>query len=96
MPGDDPRTSPVEASDEAGWRDKLADYSREAQLPFYVLHQLPIIMIGYFVVSWPINAFFKYIVIVLGAILATLLIYDIAVRRTPPTRFLFGLKPRRS
>jgi hypothetical protein len=94
LPSENSGSDVVEA--EPSWRDKLADYSREAQLPFYVLHQLPIIVIGFYVVGWPINAFFKYIVIVLGAILMTLLIYDIAVRRTPPTRFLFGLKPRKS
>jgi hypothetical protein len=88
--------SPPEEPNGLSWRDKLADYGREAQLPFYVLHQLPIIFIGYFVVQWQVNALVKYIVIVLGAIVATLLIYDIAVRRTPPTRFLFGLKPRKT
>ena len=93
---DNPGSAHLEVPGEPGWRDKLAEYSREAQLPFYVLHQLLIILIGFFVVQWPLNAFFKYIVIVLGAILATLLIYDIAVRRTPTTRFLFGLKPRKS
>jgi len=91
---DNPGSTSPEAPGRPSWRDKLADYGREAQLPFYVLHQLPIIMIAYFVVQWQVNALVKYILIVLGAIAATLLIYDIAVRRTPPTRFLFGLKPR--
>ena len=76
--------------------DKLADYGKEAQLPFYVLHQLPIILIGYFVVQWQVNAFVKYVVIVLGAIVATLLICDIAVRRTLATRILFGLKLKKT
>jgi hypothetical protein len=92
----DPVSPPLEAPRGASWRDKLADYGREAQLPFYVLHQLPIILFAYFVVQWQVNALVKYLVIVLGAIVATLVIYDIAVRRTPPTRFLFGLKPRKT
>ena len=91
-----PGSAPLEAPGGPSWRDKLADYGREAQLPFYVLHQLPVIFFGYFVVQWQVNALVKYVVIVLGAIVAALLIYDIAVRRTPPTRFLFGLKPRKS
>jgi hypothetical protein len=73
--------------------DRLADYAKEAQLPFYVLHQLPIVLIGYFVVQWQVNAFVKYVVIVLGALVTTLVMYDIGVRRTWPTRFLFGLRP---
>jgi hypothetical protein len=35
-------------------------------------------------------------VIVLSALIVTLLAYDIGVRRTRPTRFLFGLKPKES
>lgn len=93
MQSDNPGSPPLEVPSRPSWRDKLADYGREAQLPFYVIHQLPIIIIGYFVVKWHVYALVKYIVIVLGAIVITLLIYDIAVRRTPPTRFLFGLKP---
>jgi len=93
---DNPGSPSLEAPSKPSWRDKLADYSREAQLRFYVLHQLPVIMIAYFVVQWQVNALVKYLVIVLGAIVATFLIYDIAVRRTPPTRFLFGLKTRKN
>lgn len=77
------------------WMDRLAGYAKEAQLPFYVLHRTPIIIIGFFVVQWQVNALVKYVVIVLGALVAILLVYDIAVRRTRPTRFLFGLKPEK-
>jgi hypothetical protein len=38
----------------------------------------------------------KFLVIVLSALIVTLLVYDIGVRRTRPTRFLFGLKPTES
>jgi len=90
---DNPTSPPLETPPEPSWTDKLADYGREAQLPFYVIHQLPIIFIAYFAVQWQVNALLKYFIIVLGAIVTTLVIYDIAVRRTPPTRFIFGLKP---
>jgi hypothetical protein len=72
--------------------DPLADYAKEAQLPFYVLHRTPIIIIAFYVVQWQVNALAKYVVIVVGALIAILVVYDIAVRRTRPTRFLFGLR----
>jgi hypothetical protein len=78
------------------WMDRLADYAKEAQLPFYVLHHTPIVLIGFYVVQWQVNPLVKYCAIVLGALVTTVLVYDIAVRRTPPTRFLFGLRPAKT
>ena len=73
--------------------DRVTQYVGEAQLPFYVLHMTPIAVIGYYVVQWEINAFVKYIVISLASFVITLVVYDIGVRRTGVTRFLFGMKP---
>ena len=92
-PSGNPNPPPLDTLGGTTWRDRLADYAKEAQLPFYVLHQLPIVLIGYFVVQWQVNALVKYVVIVLGALVTTLVMYDIGVRRTWPTRFLFGLRP---
>ena len=74
--------------------DRVSAYAGEAQLPFYVLHMTPIVIIGFYVVQWEVNALVKYLVIVLATLGVTLLLYDIAVRRTWLTRFLFGMKPR--
>lgn len=74
---------------------RVIDYWRGAQLPFYVLHQLPIVLIGFYVVQWQVPALPKYAVISLGSLAATLLLYEIGVRRTQLTRFLFGMKPGR-
>ena len=74
--------------------DRVFAYVGEAQLPFYVLHMTPIVIIGFYMVQWDVNALVKYLVIVLVTLGVTLLLYDIAVRRTWLTRFLFGMKPR--
>jgi hypothetical protein len=84
---------PRTASAKASFSGRLAQYAGEAQLPFYVLHMTPIVLIGFFVVQWEANALVKFLVIVLSALIVTLLVYDVGVRRTWPTRFLFGLKP---
>lgn len=52
-------------------------------------------MIGYFVVQWNMNLWIKYGLIALGSFVVTLLLYDVCVRRTNLTRFLFGMKLRK-
>jgi hypothetical protein len=47
------------------------------------------------VVEWPISATLKYLTICLISLVVIFAIYDVAVRRTKPTRFLFGMKPPR-
>jgi len=71
---------------------RLAAYGREAQLPYYVLHQTPIIAIGYYVVgrNWP--AAVKFWIIFLGSLTATLLVYELLVRRIGVLRVLFGMR----
>ena len=67
-------------------------YASEAVLPFYVLHQTVIVLLGFSIVEWPIHATLQYLIICTASLATTLAIYDLAVRRTPPTRFLFGMK----
>jgi surface polysaccharide O-acyltransferase-like enzyme len=71
-------------------------YASEAVLPFYVLHQTVIVLLGFSIVEWPIHAALQYLIICTASLATTLAIYDLAVRRTPPTRFLFGMKGLRS
>ncbi len=68
-------------------------YANEAVLPFYMLHQTVLIVIGYFVVqqSWPIMV--KWLVITPLAFATIMLIYEYLVRRVNVLRFLFGMKP---
>lgn len=100
-----PRSKPVKAQNDVPLQesedphepelmDRIAAYSKEAQLPFYIIHQLPIVVIGFYVVQWEAGATLKYMAICLFTIIATLALYDIGVRRTPVTRFLFGVKKK--
>jgi glucan biosynthesis protein C len=74
---------------------RLGAYANDAVLPFYVLHETVIVVIAYFVLGWRIGAAAQFLLISLTSLAATLLLYDLGVRRTPVTRFLFGLKPER-
>jgi glucan biosynthesis protein C len=81
------------APDHASTARRLGAYANDAVLPFYVLHETIIVVIAYSVLAWPIGTGAQYLVISLTSLAATLLVYDLGVRRTRITRFLFGLKP---
>jgi len=72
---------------------RLAGYANQAVLPFYILHETVIVAVAYVVLSWPIPGAAQYSLIVAVSLAGTLLVYDLAVRRTPITRWLFGLRP---
>ena len=73
--------------------DRASAYASEAVLPFYVLHQTVIVLLAVYVVDWPINLALKYLTISIISFVVIVAIYDVAVRRTRVTRFLFGMKP---
>ena len=69
-------------------------YAGEASYPVYILHQTVIVVLGVYVVQWDAGVPVKFAVIVLGSLVATTAIYDLLVKRTNITRFLFGMRPK--
>lgn len=67
-------------------------YANEAVLPFYILHQTVIIVIGFYVVQWNTSVGLKYLTISTTAFVAIMLIYELLVRRINVLRFLFGMR----
>jgi glucans biosynthesis protein C len=90
-----PRPTPAPTAT-PGRARRLAAYANDAVLPFYVLHETVIVVVAYAVLSWPIGGGLQYCVIAFVSLAATLVLYDLGVRRHPVTRFLFGLKPHTS
>jgi len=68
-------------------------YATEGSYAFYILHQTVIVVIGFFVVQGTESIALKYLLIASASLAATTLLYDLAVRRTGLTRFLFGMRP---
>lgn len=68
-------------------------YFGEGSYPFYILHQTVIVVIAFFVAQWAAGVTAKYLIIAAAAYLGTILLYDLLVRRTNVTRFLFGMRP---
>jgi peptidoglycan/LPS O-acetylase OafA/YrhL len=74
------------------FKNRFSDYAMEAVLPFYILHQLVIVIVGYFVVQWNVGIGLKYVVVVSSSFIVIVAIYDLLVRRLPWLRFLFGMR----
>jgi len=75
--------------------NRFLKYQSEASYPVYILHQTVIIAIGYFVIRWKLGVLPKFVIVVVGSLLVTFAIYEILVKRTNLTRFLFGMRRKR-
>jgi peptidoglycan/LPS O-acetylase OafA/YrhL len=73
--------------------NRFLQYFAEGSYPLYILHQTAVVLIAFFIVQWDLGVVVKYIIIVALAFIIANIIYDVLVRRTNITRFLFGMKP---
>jgi hypothetical protein len=71
------------------------EYANEAVLPFYILHQSIIVIVGYYLIDWSVGVYLKYVVPCVASFISICIIYELLVRRIGALRYLFGLKPRR-
>jgi len=76
-------------------KHRFLQYVSEAAYPVYILHFGVVALIAYYlaVQDWPVEL--KWLAIVSSSAAATLAIYDLVVKRTSVTRFLFGMKPKK-
>ena len=77
------------------FNNKFLGYASEAVLPFYILHQTIIIIVGFYVVQWSMAIAPKYFIIVALSFVGIMAIYEILVRRINVLRFLFGMRLRK-
>ncbi|MFH8899444.1 acyltransferase [Streptomyces coeruleorubidus] len=73
-------------------RQRVYGYLAAAVLPLYVLHQPIVVAVAYFVVGWAAPIPVEYVVLVTISLALTLAAYELLVRRTRVTRFLFGMR----
>ena len=71
---------------------KALRYGQVTQLPFYVVHQPVILAIAYFVVRWEAIIPIKLLVVVLGALVASIGLVELVIKRVGVLRVLFGMK----
>lgn len=65
--------------------------ANEAVLPFYIMHQTVIIILGFFVLDWAVPDLLKYLLIAGGTLLIMSVLHFGLIRRFNVLRVLFGL-----
>lgn len=75
--------------------NRFLRYTNEAVLPFYILHQTVIIVIGFYVVQWDSGVWLKYPVITITSFISIMILYEFLIRRFNVLRVLFGMRPKR-
>ncbi len=73
--------------------NRFIDYANETILPFYVLHHPVIVAFAFLTFSWNAALGIKYLIVSSVALLATLALYEVCIRRISVMRWLFGMKP---
>jgi glucan biosynthesis protein C len=77
------------------FHNKILQYAREAVLPFYILHQTIIVVIGFYIVSWEMSVMVKYFTLSALSFIMIIAIYDLLIKRVRILRFLFGMQGKR-
>ena len=75
--------------------NRLLTYSNEAVLPFYLLHQTIILIVGWFVLLWNLSVLTKFLIIIAISFPSILILYEVFVRHIGFMRFLFGMTPKK-
>jgi peptidoglycan/LPS O-acetylase OafA/YrhL len=73
-------------------RTPMLDYANEGVLPFYVLHQSILFVVGFYVLNWAIPDLAKWAIILISSFVIIMTLYELIVRRFNVMRFLFGMK----
>jgi len=75
--------------------NRLLQYSNEAVLPFYLLHQTVILIVGWYVLPLFSSGLVNFLIIALISFPLILVIYEVFIRHIPFMRFLFGMAPKK-
>lgn len=70
--------------------NQVLRYVREAVLPFYILHQTAIVVIGFCIAHWEASVMVKYLILSSSSFVMIMALYELLIRRVNVLRFLFG------
>jgi hypothetical protein len=74
------------------FNNKVVTYGNDAVLPFYILHQTIILIIGWFVITWDIGILPKYLIIMVVSFVLIMTLYELLIKRINIVRFFFGMR----
>lgn len=77
------------------FNNKALAYGNEAVLPFYILHEPIVVLVGWFVISWNLAIISKLLIIIPASFAVSMILYDLIIRRLNVVRFLFGMRPKK-
>jgi glucan biosynthesis protein C len=72
--------------------NKWLQYSQEAILPFFVVHQPVIVVIAYFVVQWNTGIVPKMLAVFVGSFVVSIGLYELIIKRVGILRAMSGMK----
>ena len=72
------------------FQNKLSRYLTRASFPLYILHMPVVVVVGFFVLSFPLGVAGQFLTITLISSVLTFLIYEI-IKRVPVLRFFLGI-----
>jgi len=72
--------------------NRFLEYAGRASYPFYILHLILMLILGYYIVQWRLQLTAEFVVLSTLTFAATLASYELVVKRSRITRFLFGMK----
>jgi glucans biosynthesis protein C len=75
--------------------NRVLDYASMANMPVYVLHQTVIVLLGFFIIQLALPVGLKYALVIAATFVISIAGYEL-IKRTPVTRFLFGMRVRQS
>lgn len=74
-------------------RNAFLDWASEGSYPFYILHQLVVVLLAYWIVRLATGSVAKYLLLTTAALAGTVALLEL-IRRWAPTRYLFGMHAR--
>ena len=75
--------------------NKVLSYANEAVLPFYILHQTVILLVGWFIIPLDLSILVKYLIIATGSFVIIMALFELLIKRFNVLRFLFGMRLKR-
>lgn len=72
--------------------DSYLTYSCQAVMPFYVLHQTFIVVIGYFLSTMSLPIVVKFVVLALSAFTLIMICFETLIKKNRVLRVVFGMK----
>ena len=73
---------------------KALAYANEAVLPFYILHQTIILLVGWYIIPLNIPILLKFLIISPISFLLIIVIFELLIKRVNAIRFLFGMRSK--